>query len=654
MYDEIANYDGRIAKIEGCARGGKTQALVERCRVLVEGGTSPERILFEVTSAQAAQNTRRRLAEAIGAETAARVRVATALDECVRVLDTPEAVNATGRVPRLLNGAEYKFLLEDVRTLGLSVRRIRRMLRFFYAQWAKFENEENWLREAEEQPLADLVRGLLVEEGGMLREEAAFICGNYLLSDVGEGARHAYDCVLCDDFQNLSAAEQTCMCVLAGTQLVVAGNPNEVAPANTKDPNPEGFSGFERNRAETRVFRLDVAHGNPKVIAFADALADCDEMDAGYRAARIAQAADAGADEADEGTGQGGNGIAYIKWKSPEEELNGLTKDLRSYADAHPGLLERDIAVLVPTMRWARVAEKTLRQRGFRVSIAGAGTRVGGDPRESKKAAALVAHIKLNLLAAPRDMVAWRCWCGLDNHLTNSDIWQHLREYASERDLGLYEALEQVAGEAGEPFLRASELKEKFARGRAFIEGNAGRRGFNLLNAIGADSLPAFEDLMNEISGDETAARLFELEQQATLDPAFPDDPHTLRITTYRSAAGIEARVIYAFACVDGLIPARDAFEVVSTDENRARILNEERKLFHTAVAKAREKLVLSYFSRSDLELAERSKMQVVRVRAEGGARIALLRPCTYIGEAGAAAPGSVSGEAVLADRGLA
>ena len=46
------------------------------------------------------------------------VHVRTALETCVAVLDAPAARAATGRVPRLLNDAEYNFFLEDMKTLG--------------------------------------------------------------------------------------------------------------------------------------------------------------------------------------------------------------------------------------------------------------------------------------------------------------------------------------------------------------------------------------------------------------------------------------------------------------------------------------------------------------------------------------------------------
>ncbi len=110
---------------------------------------------------------------------------------------------------------------------------------------------------------------------------------------------------------------------------------------------------------------------------------------------------------------------------------------------------------------------------------------------------------------------------------------------------------------------------------------------------------------------------------------------------------------IYVLGAVNGYYPVRDAFEVVSTDEARSKVKDECRRAFYSAVAKAKKRLVISYFAKADLELAERTKMQVVRVRAEGSERIALASPSIFLDEAGDAAPGAVAGQAKLVELNL-
>lgn len=121
MIETIASFDGASPRCKDLREAARPKALVRRCACLVRGGAAPETILVETSSAAAAQAFRRRLRRAIGPDlqhAADDVHVRTALETCVAVLDAPAARAATGRVPRLLNDAEYNFFLEDMKTLG--------------------------------------------------------------------------------------------------------------------------------------------------------------------------------------------------------------------------------------------------------------------------------------------------------------------------------------------------------------------------------------------------------------------------------------------------------------------------------------------------------------------------------------------------------
>ena len=110
MFEDIAHYEGRLAKVCGPARSGKTEALLSRCVALVEDGIAPNSILVEVSSALSAQAFRSRLRAVMGQkEDADKVRIATAKELCVEVLSREDALAATGRRPRLLSSAEYNF-----------------------------------------------------------------------------------------------------------------------------------------------------------------------------------------------------------------------------------------------------------------------------------------------------------------------------------------------------------------------------------------------------------------------------------------------------------------------------------------------------------------------------------------------------------------
>ena len=188
MIQQLAEYDGRIAKIEGPARSGKTEILVRRCVRLLNQGVEPESILVVVSSAFAQAGFRQRLQRAAGdrlQKPASRVVVSRALDVCASILDEPAAREATGRAPRILVDDEYLFFLEDLKTLGQKNQRLSNMLSFFYAQWSAFEDEDAWLIPGEETAVLGRARDALGLYGAMLRHEAPYLCGKLLLSEAG-------------------------------------------------------------------------------------------------------------------------------------------------------------------------------------------------------------------------------------------------------------------------------------------------------------------------------------------------------------------------------------------------------------------------------------------------------------------------------------
>ena len=140
--DAIAAFDGRIAKVEGPVRSGKTEALLRRAAAAVAAGCAPEDILIETSTAEAARVARRRLVDALAAagvqdveDIAGRITVACAQQVCLAVLETPEARAATGRTPRVLAPFECNFFLEDMKTLGTPARRLRSELGHIKKQW---------------------------------------------------------------------------------------------------------------------------------------------------------------------------------------------------------------------------------------------------------------------------------------------------------------------------------------------------------------------------------------------------------------------------------------------------------------------------------------------------------------------------------------
>ena len=351
MIDTIAAFDGRLAKVEGAERSGKTQALVARCAHLIQNGEAPASILVAVTNNFAAQAFRKRLRRALPANlvgAALSVRVSTALDAAVSVLDEPAAREATGRVPRILNSAEYNFFLEDLKTIGEHPRKLRNMLGFLDRKMAGYEPREEWNAGTAADNLLAYATRILKLRGAMLAGEVPMMAADFLKSDAGEGARGSFAYVLADDFQNFSHAEQTVLCLLADKQIMVTGNPNQMMSKRGNHPYVEGFLKFEAVRRDVEVFHLQGAFGNPQVIALADALCTEGDMDSAYIAGTVTPIERAAGAE---GLPQG---VQSIKWNTPEDELNGLTKYLRKLMDGQEDAREALTCVVVPNLQRVR------------------------------------------------------------------------------------------------------------------------------------------------------------------------------------------------------------------------------------------------------------------------------------------------------------
>lgn len=640
MTADLATYTGRIAKVVGPARSGKTQACVCRCVQLLKEGNAPQDILVVVASGLAAQAFRGRLAQAAGpelAQAAAQVRVEQAIDVCSQVMGVPEVVALTGRGAHVLNDAEYTFFLEDLKTLGQKNQRLHNMLLFFFAQWSRLENEEEWLLRGEETDLLTYARRVLASLGGTLRHELPYLCARFLESEQGRPFAQRFSYVVCDDFQNLSYAEQTCMALMARTQLIVAGCVQDATKVNTDYPSPEGFERFERVRKGVEVFDLTARFGVQGALAFERALAQAGGTDA-------QEAGGTGAESAgpDVTNVPIQDKTFFVKWDTPALELSGLAKTVRTWIDA--GRNPADVVVVTPTKHWAKLAAQVLEREGVRVSMAGLGRRLGGDPRTSGMHAATSAWAALRLIANPVDPLAWRLWSGFDNAITNSEAWTSVYKASWDEGTDVCEVLARVAG--GETHMVKGEaLGRAWARGQKLVADAQGLTGYPLACVAGLDKVSGLHDICEHLAGDEDAAALLACFEAWLTGYDTAGEEGLVHLCLPKNLAGQEYPLVIMVGMVDGMAPRRDVFEVEKSDDAKSRMLDEDRTLTRLAAAKAREALVVCAFARTDIETAEEAKMLVARITAAQGARVALVNPSRFFADAGAAFPGFIDGE---------
>ena len=117
--------------------------------------------------------------------------------------------------------------------------------------------------------------------------------------------------------------------------------------------------------------------------------------------------------------------------------------------------------------------------------------------------------------------------------------------------------------------------------------------------ALDADKLRDFAALSATLAGDEDAATLYAMVRETQFFPTHEANVRAVRVSSYEQLCGCGYRALYVTGCVDGFMPARDAFEVVSTDADRDRVRKADRRTFAAGVAKATDALMFSTFSLS-------------------------------------------------------
>lgn len=620
-------------KIVGGSGVGKTFVLTRRVEKSLQQGVSPEAILVLVSTPSAAEAFSDKLL-ATGLKGAEQVKVTTIQDLCVSILSSPEAIEITGRIPRILTNAEDKFLLEDMKVLGIKSKRLREMLKFFYREWTELgDDKEDFLIDLEEISVHDTIKKHLIVRRAMLMSELSNTTVHFLRENQGAVNRLQRPFVLVDDYQNLNKASQIVVQILASENLVVTGNENELVSVLEPYPYPEGFTNFTEVFSDAIELKLDRTLRCPQRIAsIGNALALHPSMTPDRLVAFD--------DETPEGT------VTVVKWPLPDDEFAGIAGYLKKrFNDEEDFLRPEDVFIAIPNKVWGRTIVKQLNKRHIKSTAILADQSLSGNPRELDKSRGMRAYTALNLLADSNDAVAWRSWCGFGDYLTNSGAWTRLVEWATENNVDVVEALDAISQSSTPVFLEADKLVAAYKSGKEMIARNSSKTGFGLLSGLtdkGHDFPAEVENLLEPIIGNEDAATFYTRASKQLLAPKF-DAKHHVRVGTLESTCGLEARLMIFIGLIDGFLPSRDTFDVSVLYDKQDKIRDNERMLLYAALTKSSDELILSYFQKETLEIAEPLKMEVRRIRADHGKRMASLSPSIFIDEMGGSVPGAVA-----------
>lgn len=654
------------------------------------------------------------------------VRVSIPRAIALEVLSDPKAQAACGRKPRLLLPFEENILLEDVKASGLRPKRLREMLKFFYRSWTELADDEpSWLVSEEEVRVHSLLKECLAFTGGILPNELSNLAVKWLRTD--ETAREAasYDLVLVDDYQLLSRASQVLAGLLAREGLIVTGDVQATSEVFEEYPFAAGLIEFAQADG-VQTTRLDACWNSVAVHACCENLisvAQTHEQESrdlagadgdGERGAHaLAGTNGDGKQEARDLAGAGGDGgqeARALAGANNESAQGRVTPQAghspatvvkasahAAYAETVPGessvgyacalsfpTAEAEIAhvaqhiadsiekgaqpgefyLAAPNGVWAKSLSRSLEARGISTVQRPSSRMLNGDPRDLGRCKTLRLFTLLALAADPRDMLAWRSWCGFGDWLTDNPGFAALRRYAARQGLAPYDALAAVAADSPcrEAFgeLDAAEqaslerISQAFKTGQAALEQLEGLEGCQLIDAAwglldceqhaqetaaGQEGVPAgllrLLDTENpEIAQD--AANLVDRLLAALREPRFPLAQNAVRIGDLAASHGSSYKTVVLSGFVNGFIPKHAYFDPVKTPLDRMGLLygTDARRVYQAAGC-ASEELLVTAFTQMDALQAERLDLKVDRVFMREGKRLSRISPSELIGSMG-------------------
>lgn len=620
--------------LTGPVASGKTEYLIKRVAALLEQGAAPGDISVFCCTPDAAVCTERRMLESLGNK-AKEVRVITPREWALSLLSSAEAQAFTGRQPRILLDFEHNFLLEDMKTSGLKPRRLKEMLGFFYRSITEGANhEQGWLISAEEQEVYSLLQSYLVFYGGMLESEVSNLALSYVRSSNDVLKAHAIKHVLVDDYQNLSKSSQELCCLLATDSLCVAGNLDESLEVYESYPYGKGLGEFAENNehcASTKLLESYLPEAVKNTSINLQSLiaqgAPLDELTGNVF------------DNSNEKEAACSNkgALEVCVYPGIPDEFEGIAQTISSKLSNNE-LAPEDIFVVVPNKTWSSHFARILEALGHKTESLPFGQPLKGDIRNVQSSAALRIFTALRLIANPADMVSWRCWCGFGSYLTESASFALLKRDAQTQNSSLLSLLETLNSAESSLVEQHEKVLQNYRAGKKLLKEYAELTGFELLENLAAaldasEGYAIVEELSEELDDADTAACIVNRIEQRLLAPRFESKSDTIKIGPAQSLCGRNPELLIYTGFVSGFVPERDIFDNTKTTlQKQETLFKENAKLLYASMGKARGKLVVSSFEKTDLESAELLKLKIKRIRVEEGAKICTIAPSIFAG----------------------
>ena len=607
--------------VTGGPNCGKTQYLVNRISQLTEQSAnslqSPSILVF-CASAGAVSDFQMRLKDTL-ADSA--VTVTTPRSFALQVLASDDARAYTGRDARMLAPFEMNFLMEDMKVLGMDVRRLREMTRFLFRSLSELgDDDEAWLINNEEETMFTRLKTLLAFYRGIAEPELVNLCVNYLREKGTQIAGVSFDYVLVDDYQLLSRASQYLANMLAQKSLWITADLDYCEEVMESYPHLSGVDEFtEVNEGAVRV-NLTNRFGSQAVTGALNALqADAAVMLPAFGCA----------EETDSQQKEGS--VQALESQSPAEEMRAIAKLVAQRLDAG-----ETVQIACPNGVWEKNVAKVLSSAGIERYRVLNPKAFNGDIRDFNKSAAARVLTALELVTNPFDCVAWRSWCGFGSYTANADGMAALLAEAENQHMALDGMLDWAT---------ATDFSTQSAAANADLEHikSAYKQAIELITQ--SRDLPASElvsfvvgylygkeapvpaAISNIVpascaSGDRDGL-FVQIQNALSLGELAFNQSDAVWVGTFNQLSTRTVDTIIFAGSVNGLIPDNAYFDLSRMSKDDQERYRKKALLQLRGVAgKAGKNLFFTWFSETSLEHASQADLKMERIRVRDGQRV--------------------------------
>ena len=624
-YQIAASTNRRVRVVAGPGTG-KSFAMKRRVARLLENGVAPGEILPVTFTRVAAEDLHRELV-GMGVPGCDELEGVTLHSLALRMLMRNHVLNATGRVPRALNGFELEPLISDLKDAHGGKKEVEKLRMAYEAAWARLQHEQPGHAVSPEDAAfqADLL--------AWLRFHAAMLIGEvipqlyqYLHLNPAAVERHEFSHILVDEYQDLNRAEQGLIELLSDVAHVCIVGDDDQSIYSFKHAHPDGIRDWLNSNQGADDRGLDDCRRCPtQVVQMANSLIAHNRLRPVPHLLNPLQR-------------NGVGDIRIIQYQSINEEVAGIALLVNQMIGN--GVPPGDILVLAQSRAFGIPLYEALVANGIP-------TKSYYAESELRQSEAQYAFAMLKLLVNREDRVALRWLVGVNGNNWNAAGYRRVRTHCEITGASPWDTMVQLEdGQVHIPYSR--RIVESFRQVKHSLDNLESLPNLaSVVDHLFSQGPEATRDLralalsvLDGLANDDREEFVREL-STAINQPEIPTEIEDVRIMSLHKSKGLSAPVTMVAGCVEGLLPRRPPDGVTPAEE--AQHLEEQRRLFYVGLTRVKAlpqegipgTLVLTYSQ----EMPVRDALAAGITPARQWYSTAYLNASRFIAELGSAAP---------------